>query len=198
MANDGKKRGRDLFVRYKRIILLLSAFYAFFPAKLRIRLLERYRKTKGKMGIGIRYALLKSISAACGDNVAIYPDVYLLNAQNLAIGSNVSVHPMCYIECGSEKNSVVIGNNVSIAHGTTIMSTSHAYQSADIPIRDQGVYQGKVVIHDNVWLGAKSTILMGTEVKSGCIIAANAVVTKSTVADCIYAGIPAKAIKKRI
>ena len=62
----------------------------------------------------------------------------------------------------------------------------------------QGVSNIGIQVKDNVWIGANVTILDGVVIETGCILAAGAVVTKSTEPNGIYAGIPAKKIKDRI
>lgn len=190
-------RGRDQFAKYKKLIVLLSKICVVFPRRVRISLLTNARRTKGKLGMGIRYVLLKTIAKECGDNVAIHPDVYLLNPQNLTIGSNVSIHPMCYLECG-KNGEIYIGDDVSIAHGATIMATSHKFSDNSISIKDQGVDEGTVYICRNVWVGAKVSILINTKVAEGCIIGANSVVTKDTQSGGVYVGAPARRIKDRV
>jgi acetyltransferase-like isoleucine patch superfamily enzyme len=94
------KRGRDSFNRFKGIINIFVAIYRLMPLNLRKYLFDKHRNVRGKIGLGLRYAILKATADKCGDNVAIYPGVYLYNIENLCIGDNVSIHPMCYIECG--------------------------------------------------------------------------------------------------
>ncbi|MPM96497.1 putative acetyltransferase [bioreactor metagenome] len=187
-------RGRENFYKFKKWIILLSRFYSIFPLYFRKKLFEFHRMTKGLKGIVLRYALLKSIALQCGDNVSIYPSVYLLSPEKIIIGDNVSIHPMCYLDA---TGGIVIGNDVSIAHGASIMSTTHRYENINIPIKDQGIVLSKTIIKNNVWIGAKTTILSGILIESGSIIAANAVVTKGVLRNTIVAGIPAKKIKGR-
>lgn len=192
-------RGREKFSKARWAIRIFTAFYGMFPLKIRIKLLEYYRNKKGIIGLGIRYALLKTIAQRCGENVSIHADCYLLNPQNLSLGDNVSINPMCYIECGkSAEGGVTIGNNVSIAHGVTIMASSHSFDDTKINIKDQKVSYRSVRIEDDVWVGAKATILSGRVIKKGAIIAAGAVVTKDVESYTIVAGVPARVIKSRI
>jgi len=187
-------RGRDKFNKYKKHIIFLSNFLSVIPLRIRNKLFEHFRMTKGLKGIAIRYALLKSIAIKCGDNISIHPGVYLLNPEKIIIGNNVSIHPMCYIDATGE---IIIGNDVSIAHGASIMSTSHEFERKDIPIKDQGLNLSKTMINNNVWIGAKATILSGILIESGSIVAANAVVTKNVPENTVVGGIPAKIIKER-
>ncbi len=186
-------RGRQIFSKYKNCLLLLSKFYSIFPYKARVSLLELHRNCRGRKGLAIRYALLKSVARQCGDNVAIYTGAYLLNPRGLTIGNNVSIHPMCYLEC---MGGVQIADNVSVAHGVTIMSTSHNHNDNTSSIKDQDCSSKPVVISENVWIGAKATILYGVSIGRDCIIGANSVVTKNCENNSIYVGSPAKKIKQ--
>ena len=186
------KRGRDYFYRYKKIILVLSNFFSLFPSTFRIRSLNAIRGLSGKFGIGVRYALLRTLCKSIGENVSVREGVYILNPQRLTLGDNVSIHPMSYIDASGE---IEIGSDVSIAHSVTIMSTTHNYDGV-IPIKDQGLSYRKVVISDNVWVGCKVTILSGVIVPHSSIIGANSLVNKQlSESNCVYAGVPAKKIK---
>lgn len=187
-------RGREKFKRFKPIIDLMVKICLLIPFKSRIKLFESCRMIKGYKGLVLRYVLLKSIAKKCGDNVSIHPGVYLLNPQNASFGSNISVHPMCYIEAFGQ---IEIGSDVSIAHGVTIMSTGHNFERLDTAIKNQGGFCEKVILSDNVWIGAKATILAGNKIGSGCVIGAGSVVTKDVDTDSVIAGVPAKVIKKR-
>lgn len=53
-------------------------------------------------------------------------------------------------------------------------------------------------IGSNCWLGAKATILDGTVIGNGCVVAAGAVVSGAFPENVIIGGIPAKIIKNRV
>src|SRR5690625_3257069 len=187
-------RGRDKFNKYKSLIYMLVKVTKIVPIGLRQKLFVFFRMTQGTMGLVIRYILLKSIAKQCGDNVSIHPQVYIFNIQKLTIGDNVSIHPMSYIDFSGE---IIICNYVSIAHGTTIMSSTHRYESRDVPIKDQPIDLFSTEIKNDVWIGAKVMILAGVKVASGSILAAGAIVTKDTSANSIVGGVPAVKIKER-
>lgn len=197
---DKNTRGREVFNTYKSLIKVVVGIYKLFPFSCRVKMLELHRNMRGRIGYGIRYALVKSIVRQCGSNVSIAPGVYLNNIQNLILGSNISIHPMCYIECGPAKESYIqIDNDVSIAHGTTIIATSHTYQNDETDIiKDMPVISKPVHICSNVWIGAKATVLYGVTIKSGCVVGANSVVNKSTEENGIYVGAPAVRVKSRL
>lgn len=93
--------------------------------------------------------------------------MFLYNPERLSLGSNVNIHPMCYIQPGD--SVIEIGNDVSIAHGTTSIAESHAHDDIEVSIKYQPMKAEPISIENNVWIGAKVTVLMGITLKSGCI-----------------------------
>ncbi|HDX9587164.1 TPA: acyltransferase [Bacillus pseudomycoides] len=142
----------------------------------------------------LNYLCVKRLAKSCGENVAIFSNVYLLNIENLEIGNNVSIHPMCYIDA---VGGIEIKDDVSIAHSTSILSSEHIYDDISINIKDQGLKFRRTIIESNVWIGAGARILSGTRIGCGSIIAAGAVVKKEVEKNVIVGGIPAKSLKVR-
>ena len=190
------KRKREQYKHIEKILIILSKLFLVLPYKIRLKLFEHFRKIKGNKGLAIRYILIRTLAKQCGKNISIQPDVYIFNPQNLSLGNNVSIHPMTYIECG-KNGKIQIGNDVSIAHGVTILAENHIYNRLDIPIKDQGLIEKETVIEDNIWIGAKATILSGRKISSGCVIGSNCVVTKDTIENTIIVGNPGRIIKER-
>ena len=187
--------GREKFQKIKPIIIILSLLFSLLPKQFLNMKLKKIQAKEGKFAMLKRYCILKNIAKSIGDNVSIHSNVYLINPQNLIIGNNVSIQPLCYIDA---QGGITIGNDVSIAHGVTIMSTNHKYLDKVIPIKYQGLDEKKVVIEDNVWIGAKSTILYGHTIGSGSIVGANCLVTKDIKKNEIVGGVPNKLIKNRL
>lgn len=190
-------RGRNQFAKYKGVFSVLTSLYKTLPLHMRKNALEKRRNMRGKLGMGFRYVILKSITDSIGDNVAVFPGVYIFHPENLVIGNNVSIQPMTYMECGYVKGGITIDDDVSIAHGVTIMGTTHRFDNHEITIRDQGVNNELVHIEENVWIGAKVAVLSGVTIGHGSVIGAGAVVNKSLGPEGVYVGIPAKRVKDR-
>lgn len=94
--------------------------------------------------------------------------------------------------------TVDIGEGVLIAHNCTIVSSSHGIAQGQ-PIREQPTVNKRIIIEDDVWIGAGAIILGGVRLKKGCIVGAGAVVLEDTIVPeyQVWAGVPAKFIKNR-
>ena len=187
-------RGRSKFEKFAPYINILIKFYSIFPRKVQVKLWELNRNCTGYIGQVKRYALVKNLALSVGNNVSIKEGVYLYNISRLSIGHNVSIWPMTYIDA---YGGVEIGDDVSIAHNCSILSFEHTFQEQDTPIKDQEVKRLPVKIENDIWLGAKVTVLGGTTIRSGCVIGAGSVVTKDTEEKSVYVGVPAKKTKER-
>ena len=113
----------------------------------------------------------------------------------LQMGNYSSIGANSYIGCSGK---IIIGNYVMIGPHCTMIAENHNFKRNDVPMIKQGVTNKGIEIKDNVWIGANVTIIDGVTVESGCVLAAGAVVTKSTEPNGVYAGVPARKIKSRI
>jgi acetyltransferase-like isoleucine patch superfamily enzyme len=107
------------------------------------------------------------------------------------------------------QTSITIGNYVLIAHMVDIHdNNSHSLDWRDRRMDATNVFvEGKpldvskvdaapIVIEDDVWIGAKSTILKGVRIGRGAVIAAASVVTKDVPAFTLVGGNPARILRK--
>lgn len=186
--------GRDHFARAKPAIMALRRLADGAPPGIIGGFLRSTRMMNGSVGLVVRYALVASLAASIGDNVGIHPGVYIFGVENLEVGSNVSLHPMCYVDASG---GMTIGSNVSIAHGATIMSTSHTFALLDQPIKYQPVCSLPTRIEDGAWIGARAIVLGGVTIGRNAIVGAGAVVTSDVQPFSIVAGVPARPIADR-
>ena len=102
----------------------------------------------------INYSLKQiSDTAKIGEGTVLMPGVYLGN--NVTIGTNCVLHPNVIIY-----NDCVIGNNVIIHAGTVIGADAFYYKRRPEKL-DKMISCGRVVIEDNVEIGANCTIDKG-------------------------------------
>lgn len=94
-----------------------------------------------------------SDTASIGKNTVIMPGVYIGN--NVRIGDNCIIHPNVVIY-----NDSVIGNNV-IIHGGSVIGSDAFYFKKRTDKYDKMISCGRVVIHDDVEIGALCTIDRG-------------------------------------
>lgn len=185
--------GRKLYSKYSKLLDLGAKCVAFMlPNKLRVRLFAASRNIGGKIGIGIRYILVKTLAKSCGRNVSIKQYVIIENIQNISLGDNVSIHPFCYLEGAG---GIEIGNNVSLAHATSVLSVNHTWSDIDQPIKYNPIEYVPVKVCDDVWVGCGCRIMAGCTIHQRSIIAAGAVVTKDVEPNTLVGGVPAKCIK---
>ena len=93
---------------------------------------------------------------------------------------------------------VVIGNNVMIGGGVTIVDSDfHSMDSSDWGTWNdqQNMKSEEVIIGDNVFIGMEALILKGVHIGEGAIIGARTVVTKDVPDHSIVAGNPCRIIK---
>jgi acetyltransferase-like isoleucine patch superfamily enzyme len=130
----------------------------------------------------------------------------------------VNIGDRCYF--GSDgiiisRKEVIIGNDVTFAWGVTI----YDHNSHSLAIQDRkeavkhfylnygkddcfekidfkNVKAGSITIKDNVWVGMDVLILKGVTIGEGAVIAARSVVFEDVEPYSIYAGNPARLVKK--
>lgn len=184
--------GRNLFLKYGRYLEFIAKSLNKLPRGFRLLLFRLFRNLGGRIGIAVRYVLIKTLAKKCGKNVSIKQYVILENIHNISFGDNVSVHPFCYLE-GS--GTIEIGNDVSLAHNTSILSVNHTWDNSNVSIKYNPIERLPVKICDDVWVGCGSRLMAGITIQSRSIIAAGAVVTKDVESNMIVGGVPAKNIK---
>jgi len=132
-----------------------------------------------------------------GKNVNISFGTNFGNINNVVINGNYFNNKFCSILAG-RKSKIIFKPSVLIGPNVTITSSNHD-TSKNISFMRQKWTEGDVIIGSEVWIGANSVILPGLQIANGIIIGAGSVVTKSLNEEySIYAGIPAKFIRKRI
>lgn len=79
-----------------------------------------------------------------------------------------------------------------------ILTSNHKHDRLDVPMNQQGFpCPQKVMIGNDVWIGARVMILPGVRIGDGVIIGAGAIVTKDVPDYAIVGGVPAKILKYR-
>lgn len=128
-----------------------------------------------------------------GNNINIEKGANFGTGNGIRIGSNSGLGIRCKV-----RGPLEIGNDVMMGPDVIIFTSNHETSRTDIPMRGQGsTVPQKVIIHDDVWIGARVIILPGVTVGKGAILAAGAIVSKDVPEYSIVGGVPAKVLKYR-
>lgn len=183
----------------------------------------RFGRAGKALFLGKQVTLHHKHKIIIGQSCIIEDHVFIdaLSKKGVVMGNNVTVAKYSTIQCtgviqelgvGVEigDNSAVgaysflggqggirIGQNVILGPKVNIFSENHKFDQLDIPIRLQQTSRKGVVIEDNCWIGANSTIVDGVTIHSGCVVAAGSVVTNDVPSDTIVGGVPARIIHMR-
>lgn len=169
-----------------KIVFLIYVLISQINFHYKIRLID-------KIFNNIRMNLLRFCGAKIGKNSSIHPNVMLLRPQNISIGNNSNIGSNSEIFNYSE---IEIGNNVDIGTQFYINTSNHIIDDPDKPLAYQGTITKKIIIGSDVWIGAKVTILSGTEIQNRVVIGAGSLVNSKLQSGYLYAGVPAKSKKK--
>lgn len=162
-------------VRPHRVKMLVWRFvnafvYPLLPRKARRRLLIAFGTKIGRGGLFYR-------------NIKVYAPWNLIIGDAVCIGPRVDLY---------NKAPITIGSHVVISQDSYICTASH-----DVSSPVMATLNKPISIGSNVWIAAKAAVMPGASIADGTVVAACAVVSKSTEPWTVVGGNPAKFIKKR-
>jgi acetyltransferase-like isoleucine patch superfamily enzyme len=111
------------------------------------------------------------------------------------IAANLKMGRECVLGSGVRlalHDKIILGNNVVINDGCTLLTASH-----DINSHDWHHVKAPILIEDYAWIATNSIILPGITIGYAAVVGAGAVVTKSVPAYHVVAGNPARIVKER-
>jgi len=113
----------------------------------------------------------------------------------LRIGNRSWIGASCNIRAVG--GTIAIGSNCLIAHQVSLIACNHIVRP-DTNYCDLGWDETRtgVTIGDNVWVGCAVTILPGCNVGDNSVIGAGSIVTKSVPSGTVWAGNPARQLRK--
>lgn len=144
--------------------------------------------------------LKKSGQIKLGNNVTIFPFCRFVvtsldenNHSGIIIGDGSYINSHCFL---SGEGGLTIGKKCLIAPGVKFVSAGH--QVNDINgLYHTPVISKKILIGDNVWIGAGAIIMGGVKIGEGSVIGAGSVVTKDTIPYSVNYGVPSRFIRFR-
>lgn len=146
---------------------------------------------KINIGKGAKINSGKNANVIGGDirtNLIVFPNA------SLQIGDNVGISN-CTIVC---QNSITLENNVMLGGSVKIYDTD--FHSIEYENRmkkpDPNIQAKPILIKEGAFIGAHSIILKGTTIGRHAVVGAGSVVTKNIPDNEIWAGNPAKFIRR--
>jgi acetyltransferase-like isoleucine patch superfamily enzyme len=144
----------------------------------------------------LRHAWYRALGVRLGPGSGVHRGCYLwfygpgqLRRGGVRIGANTRINRDV---CLDGRGSLTIGDNVSVSPEVAILTTQHAWRRPGFPMESR-----PVVIEDHVWIGMRATVLPGTTVRRGAVIAAGAVASGEIAALSVVAGVPAHPVAQR-
>lgn len=147
------------------------------------------------LGVFIRGIASKCLFKEVAGFPWIQPRVIIVHADRITSGTHLGINSGAYI---NGVGGIEFGSNVLIGNNVTISSGQHPIEGEFPPIFSRLVIPKKIIINDDVWIGAGAVIMPGITLGKGSVIGANAVVTKNTEDYSVYVGVPAKKIRSRL
>jgi acetyltransferase-like isoleucine patch superfamily enzyme len=114
---------------------------------------------------------------------------------SLIFGDEVFIGTLCEFNI---RQGIEVGSNCLIASGCKFIDYDHGHATRLIPIGKQlNGATSKILISEDVWIGANVIVLKGVTIGKGAVIAAGTVLTKSVGPFEIWAGVPGRKIRDR-
>jgi maltose O-acetyltransferase len=114
-----------------------------------------------------------------------------LGSRRILIGKGVYINAHVFLD---NSDWIRIGDLVSVGPRVQILTSTH--EAGDRLRRAGRAVTHPVSIGAGTWIGAGSIILPGVSIGAGVVVAAGSVVSASCEANALYAGVPARLIRK--
>lgn len=153
------------------------------------RLLARYNGSEPDDAPG-RFALLRELLGAVGDNPDIQPRFHCDFGYNIRLGSRCFINYNCvFLDCGL----IEVGDDLQMGPAVQLYT---AYHPLDRAQRVAGWEAAKPIrIGHGVWIGGGAIVLPGVTISDGCVVGAGSVVTRDLPPGTLALGNPARIIR---
>lgn len=159
--------------------------------------LQRIIRTFPNVFWPLKVLLVKRQLEHCGTNVKISPSTTINFPESVSIGDDSFINERFY--CSVHKK-LTIGKRVMFGPDVMIIGGDHDFSIVGKHLRfipENPKLNYEIVIEDDVWIAARTTILKSVSIGEGAIIGSNSLVTKAIPPYTIAFGIPTKIIRPR-
>lgn len=164
---------------------------------------DNVRDKLRKCGTGVRLYPLCKIAypevTELDDYCRIRDFVFIFAGAGVRIGKYTDMQPHSIIWGGGE---TLIGERVSVGPGVVLLSAVYSHEKGfktvdGLPEGSTKALYGKLIIRDDVYIGANCTLMPDITIGEGAVIGAGSFVNKDVEPWTIVAGSPAKKIGER-
>lgn len=136
-----------------------------------------------------RSFLLRCCGASIGADCHIYPKATIWAPWNLVCEDVVGIadHANIY-----NPDKVYLGSHCTISQEAYLCGATHDYESVEFPL-----IAAPIRVGPRAWVCARATVQMGVTVAEGAILGLGSIATRDLEPWFVYAGIPARKIKRR-
>lgn len=136
-----------------------------------------------------RVWVVRQFGGRIGQQNHIYPDCTIWAPWLLETGNVVTIGPRVEVY---NPGGICLGHHVILSQGAFICGATHDYDSPDFTY-----IKKKIVMEPYVWICANATVLPGVHCREGSVLGAATVTARHLDAWTVYAGNPARPVKKR-
>jgi acetyltransferase-like isoleucine patch superfamily enzyme len=124
-----------------------------------------------------------------GEHFRLVPPFYVDCGKNIRVGARVFINQNCTFYSLAP---IIIGDDVLIGPNVSLITSEHPVA----PSQRRAFLVGKpIVIENNVWVAAGSTVIGGVTIGENAVVAAGSVVTKDVPPNTLVGGNPAKVLR---
>jgi galactoside O-acetyltransferase len=151
----------------------------------------------GALGRGARIGRGTRISnhrnVFLGANAVLYEDCHILSdAGTFVMGANSHLAAGVYVN--AVRGEVRLGDGVSVGPRSVLLAYTNHYEAGRSSHEVRRV--GRVLVEDDVFLGAHVVVLPDVRIGTGAVVGAGAVVTRDVPPHVVVAGVPARVIRR--
>jgi acetyltransferase-like isoleucine patch superfamily enzyme len=176
----------------------------------------RVRKARQYLGSLLTAPLYLSSASVCGTHVRTQGRPRIENDGQLRIGHRTLLRstPVPVELAVGVGATLQIGDAVRVNYGASIAAVASILIGDRVRIgpyamivdsdfhelhdRQQRPVGRPVIIEDDVWIGAKASVLKGVRIGRGAVVGVGAVVTRDVPAGAIVAGVPARIVRTSV
>lgn len=158
------------------------------------------------------FIAMGQLRVVLGKGSTIFPQCFVQGSGSMIFHGKVDLYPGGYVSTGGADGVVEVGAGTHFAAGCALYGggglrigelvnvAAHVVMATvqhdprrhpDTPMA-RTHESAPITIADDVWIGANASIVPGVSIATGCIVGANAVVTRDTEPYGVYVGVPAR------